>query len=123
MNASAERTLFWTPRVLLILSTLFVSVFALDVFGEGLGVWGTLLALAIHLIPTFALLLVFLLVWKSEPLGGALSALFGVVFFFYFMSARWTVLLIVSGMPILAGVLLWSHWGIAGRNRPAQSFA
>ena len=121
MNASAERTLFWTPRVLLILSTLFVSVFALDVFGEGLGVWGTLLALAIHLIPTFALLLVFAVVWKSEPLGGALMAILGVFFFYFFLRARWTVLLVMSGIPILTGVLFWLHWWIAGRNPPSRS--
>ena len=104
-SSSAERTLFWTPRVLLVLLTLFVSVFALDVFGEGLGVGETLLALAIHLIPTFALLLVFVLVGKSEPQGGALLAVLGVA---YFLSAspnfRWRVLLVMSGVPILTGV-------------------
>ena len=38
-------TLFWTPRVAGILFVLFLSIFALDVFGETRGFWETLLAL------------------------------------------------------------------------------
>ena len=32
-----QKTILWTPRVLAILYAAFISVFALDVFGEGYG--------------------------------------------------------------------------------------
>ena len=35
MNNKWKRVLYWTPRVLGILFALFISIFALDVFGEG----------------------------------------------------------------------------------------
>jgi hypothetical protein len=40
-----KRILLWTPRVLSLLFALFVSLFALDVFGQGYGFWQTTLAL------------------------------------------------------------------------------
>jgi hypothetical protein len=39
MNESKRRMLFWTPRLLSILFAIFISLFALDVFGEGYGFW------------------------------------------------------------------------------------
>ena len=35
MNTKPKRVLYWIPRALTILFALFISVFALDVFGEG----------------------------------------------------------------------------------------
>ena len=37
MNKSVKPVLFWTPRILCILFAIFISLFALDVFGEGYG--------------------------------------------------------------------------------------
>ena len=42
MIRPSKQLLFWTPRILGILFALFLSMFALDVFGEGYGFWGTL---------------------------------------------------------------------------------
>ena len=44
MKRPVKRTLFWAPRILCILFAVFVSLFALDVFGEGYGFWETILA-------------------------------------------------------------------------------
>ena len=44
--------LYWAPRILSIIFAGFISLFALDVFNEGHSFWETLLALAVHLIPT-----------------------------------------------------------------------
>ena len=51
-----------------------ISLFALDVFGENLGFWRTLAALAIHLIPSAILLCVLALAWRWEWVGAALYA-------------------------------------------------
>ena len=48
-----ERLLYWVPRILCILFAAFISLFALDVFGEGYGFWHSVLTLMVHLIPTY----------------------------------------------------------------------
>lgn len=50
--------LFWTPRILCLLFAVFLSLFALDVFTEGYGFWKSILALLIHLIPTWIVLVI-----------------------------------------------------------------
>jgi hypothetical protein len=39
MKGPVRRLLFWSPRVLCVAFAIFLSLFALDVFSEGLGVW------------------------------------------------------------------------------------
>lgn len=69
MSSLSKRLLFWTPRLLAIAFIIFLSLFATDVFGEHLGFWRTVQALAIHLIPSFVLLVVLLLAWRWEWIG------------------------------------------------------
>ena len=64
MTELSRRTLFWAPRVLSVALIVFLSLFALDVFGEVQGFWNTVLALAIHLIPTLVLSVVLILAWR-----------------------------------------------------------
>ena len=52
MTEVSKKVLYWAPRVSCIAFALFLSLFAMDVFGEGLGFWRTLFALFLHLIPT-----------------------------------------------------------------------
>ena len=66
MTSAAKGLLFWTPRVLTIAFILFLGLFALDVFGEGYGFWGTLVALLMHLIPNFVVLAVLIIAWRWE---------------------------------------------------------
>lgn len=42
----------WTPRVGVILFAIFISVFALDVFGTSSNPWEIALGLLMHLLPT-----------------------------------------------------------------------
>ena len=69
MTSLSKRLLFWTPRALAIVFIAFLSLFALDVFGEGYGFWQTLLALVIHLIPTWILIALLILAWRWEWIG------------------------------------------------------
>src|SRR5688500_8521018 len=73
-----KRILFWTPRVLSILFALFVSMFALDVFGVGYGLWETVMALLIHLVPVFILLIGLALAWRWEWVGALIFMGFAV---------------------------------------------
>ena len=67
-----EQLLYWAPRVLCIVTAIFISLFALDVFNEGKGFWGRAVALLIHLIPTFLILVVLSVSWRREWIGGVL---------------------------------------------------
>ena len=119
MSASAKQVLFWAPRALTVAAALFLGIFALDVFGAGYGFWQTLLALLIHLVPTFLALLVLAVAWRRPRFGGLL---------FLAAGAAYTVdnlehpswVLGVSGPLFLVG-LLWILSGIWGERRPART--
>ena len=109
MKGPVRRLLFWSPRVLCIAFALFVSLFALDVFNEGLGLWKTILALSIHLIPTAFIVVVLVLSWRWEWVGGILYIAAGT---FYLIEARhhpdWVV--VISGALFLVGALFLLNW-------------
>ena len=111
MNQSLKSTLFWTPRVISILFILFISIFALDVFGENYDFWGTVLALFLHLIPTFILVAALVLAWRYEWVGALLYIGFA-VWYLATMWGRfdWTAYAILAGVPILVGVLFGVGW-------------
>jgi lysylphosphatidylglycerol synthetase-like protein (DUF2156 family) len=69
MTISSKRLLFWAPRGICIAFAIFLSMFALDVFGEGYGFWKTLLALLIHLVPVYIVLAVLAIAWRWEWVG------------------------------------------------------
>ena len=68
-----KKVLYWLPRILAILFIAFISMFALDVFSEPQ--W--LLALFMHLIPSYFLVAITIVAWKHEMLGGFLFLIAG----------------------------------------------
>ena len=80
MTKSSKRWLTWTPRVLSIAFIAFLSMFALDVFGEAHGFWNTVLALTMHLIPPLVLLVGLILAWRWEWIGAALYGVAGMLY-------------------------------------------
>lgn len=111
MSQSLERVVFWTPRVISMLFIVFLSLFALDVFGQGYSWWETLLGLFMHLIPTFILILVLVFSWRREWIGALLFFGFGC---WYIISAwgifDWSVYLVMAGPPMLVGLLFGASW-------------
>lgn len=77
---AAERTLFWTPRILCILAILFVSMFALDSFAPELTLIQQIGAFLMHLVPSFVLLALLVVAWRWELIGGLIFILIGIVF-------------------------------------------
>jgi len=118
MKRPVKRLLFWTPRVLCILLAVFVSLFALDVFGEGYGFWGTMLALLMHLIPTGVILIVLAISWRWEWVGGILFTALGVLYLAMFWGQfDWSAYLAISGPLLLVGVLFLINWLYRARLR------
>ena len=118
LDRSTHRTpgkqlLYWSPRALCITSAVFVSVFALDVFSEGLGFWTTALAFLLHLIPTFLILAVLLISWRREWIGGILCLVLGVLYIAWSWGkpfATWSTFLLMVGPLVLTGVLFLIGW-------------
>ena len=71
------RVYHWLPRIICILSILFVSLFAADAFEPGLTIWQQLTAFIIHLIPSFILLIFLIIAWKWEYIGGLIFIIIG----------------------------------------------
>ena len=106
MNQTVEKILFWSPRVLGILIAIFVSLFALDVFGEGYSFWQTIAAYAMHLIPTLVILIVLGIAWRWEWTGGFLFVALGVLYITLFWEpSNLPAYLIISGPLFLVGIL------------------
>jgi hypothetical protein len=80
MNNNTKRWLYWLPRGLSILFALFISLLALDVFGEGYSFGETMVALFMHLVPTFILVAVIAIAWRWERVGAALFFALAVVY-------------------------------------------
>jgi hypothetical protein len=112
------KILFWTPRVLGLLFAVFVSLFALDVFGEVYGFWRTMFALLMHLIPTGVLLVALAIAWRREVSGGLLFVALGA---WYLISSwgrfHWSTYVVISGPLFLLGVLFIMDWFCRRRLR------
>jgi hypothetical protein len=109
MRKPLKRLLFWTPRVICILFALFLSLFALDVFGEGLGFLRTIQALLIHLIPTYIVLAVLAVSWRWEWIGGVLFIFLGMLYIETWRG-HWSAYLVISGPLFLLGGLFFLNW-------------
>ncbi len=95
-----KKFMYWLPRVLAILFIVFVSMFALDVFGEPQ--W--LLALVMHLIPSFVLIALTVFAWKRSFLGGILFLIAGLFAFVFFGSESYFIYIptfVIGGLFLL----------------------
>ncbi|MFA5386524.1 MAG: hypothetical protein WC297_02595 [Candidatus Paceibacterota bacterium] len=96
-----KKVLYWLPRILSILFIAFISIFALDVFGEPQ--W--FLALFMHLIPSFILVILTVIAWKHEQLGGLIFIVAGLLMliFSHFESLIISIPAVVIGVLFLGG--------------------
>lgn len=108
MNANTKRALYWLPRVLSILFALFISIFALDVFGEGYSVGETILALFMHLIPTMLVVIALIIAWRWERIGAALFVALAVFYLVMSGGEGWSW--IIAGPLLLLGTLFLFDW-------------
>jgi hypothetical protein len=111
MNESLRRVVFWTPRILCLLFAVFISLFALDVFGEGYGFWETIFAFAMHLIPTAIVLVALAVAWRWEWVGAILFTALGVWYIVMtWKEFDWITYLLIAGPLFLIGALFLANW-------------
>ena len=118
MKTPAKRLLFWTPRILGLLFAAFISLFALDVFDQQQGLWNTILALLMHLIPTGILLLILAVTWRWEWVGGLLFPALGALYIIAFWGRfHWSAYAVLSGSLFLLGALFLLGWKLRAELR------
>jgi len=109
MKPLSNQLLFWIPRILTILFAGFISLFAMDVFQEGRGLWETIGELLIHLIPTFILIALLLMSWKWEWIVGSVFIILGLAYMIMnFDYKQWIIA--ISGPMLLIGILYLLDW-------------
>ncbi len=98
---NTRQILYWSPRILCILFTIFLSLFALDVFSEGYNFTDTVVALFMHLVPTFIILIALAVAWKKEGVGTVIFIAFSLFILIMSRGESW----IISGPLFFIGTL------------------
>ena len=119
MAQKINKYVYWVPRILSIIFILFMALMSLDVFGTGLGFWGTIVAFLMHNIAVFILITVLVFAWRYEIVGGVAFILAGLL---YIGLVTWTALttkfewyllawaIQISGIAFLIGALFLVGW-------------
>jgi hypothetical protein len=108
MTRTSARALLWSPRILGILMSLFLGLFALDAFSEGNPFSESVSAFAIHLVPALLLLAIVAISWRWEWIGGiafiGLAAAYAAI-----ARDRLDWILVISGPLLVVGAsFLWT---------------
>ena len=112
------RILYWFPRILAILAILFMMMFSLDVFGGEEPFGRQLLGFLAHNIPAFALIIVLVIAWKYEIIGGMIFILLFIALGIFFNSFTGNSGSLIILIPfLLAGAMFILHHFLSGRNR------
>jgi len=108
----------WTPRALCAALAVFLALFALDVFSEGLGLVGTIVALTIHLVPALGALVVLAVAWRWPLVGGIVMLVASMVYAQFVVRGHhplsWA--LVIAGPAFLVGVLFLLDSVVSGRE-------
>lgn len=119
MSSLTKKILYWTPRVVTILFALFLSIFAADVFEGNYGFFETILALFMHLIPVFIILIVLAVSWKNEWIGGVLYISLALIYIFASIGKfHFSVFWVIPLPLIVVGVLFIIGWFKRTEIRP-----
>lgn len=109
MQPRIKKAFFWTPRLLTILFAVFISLFAMDAFVEGGDFLKILGDFMIHLIPTASIVMILVLSWKREWIGGIVFLLLGIAYaVFAIRHPQW--ILFISGPMFLISILFLIGW-------------
>jgi len=109
----------WTLRIILIITLLFWALFSLDVFDENLGFLDTVLGLLMHNIPSFVMIIILIISWKWENVGGILLMLCVLGFAIYLFVDSENFMygtLIMLGIPFLIGALFVVNYYFLGKS-------
>jgi len=106
----------WTPRILGILMTLFIGMFALDAFDPRLALLRQILNFLIQLIPAYIALVTVVIAWKWDLAGGLIYLLLSLSY------SVWAVhhplwILAISLPLITLSILFFMSWYFRRKER------
>ena len=110
MTTVSDRLLLWTPRVLGILLSLFIGMFALDAFSDRKPLGRALADFGMHLVPALIVLAVAIASFKREWIGGLAFTGLAVVYALTMSRGRVDWMLAISGPLLLVGALFLVSW-------------
>jgi len=115
-NIQGNSYLSWVLRILLIITILLFALFSLDVFEEGKDFWEILADLFMHNLPSFVMIIILIIAWRNELIGGVLLMLgvLGFGIFLYFKIDHVTNML---GIPFLIGALFVVNHYFLGKKQ------
>ncbi|HRI59310.1 MAG TPA: hypothetical protein PK228_06295 [Saprospiraceae bacterium] len=102
-----KNVLTWLPRILVIASAVFVSVFALDAFDGNESLLRQTGHFLMHLIPSAVTLAFLFVAWRYRMLGGLLFMVWGLIFTIYFGTHHTLPLFLMFSLPLLVAGLLF----------------
>jgi hypothetical protein len=121
MVTTSGQFLRWSPRILGILVSLFVGLFALDAFGEGKPLVEALAHFAIHLLPAVVLLAAVGASWNRPWVGGVTFVGLGIAYALTVAPIHLDWIVVVSGPLVVVGAIFiwsWLH-GAPHQSQPA----
>ncbi|MDD5040698.1 MAG: hypothetical protein PHY34_06155 [Patescibacteria group bacterium] len=113
-----KKFLYWAPRFLGIIMVCFISLFAFDVFEEGQTAWETALALFMHLLPSIAGIILIIVAWKRELIGGWLFIAFSAVFVFIAKFELVGILAIALPFAIIGALYIVHYYKYVKQGQP-----
>ncbi len=109
----------WTARIISLVFAVFISIFASDVFSEEYSFRGKVVALLMHLVPTFFVILILMLAWRREWIGGIAYTIPGILYIvFAWGKFDWSAYAVISGPLFLLGILFFMSWHLNKNNLP-----
>lgn len=114
MTTTSDWLLLWSPRILGILVSVFIGMFALDAFSEGKPFPGALADFIVHLVPAFVLL-AFVIAAFRRPWIGAVAFIGLAIAYAAMAKARVDWMLAISGPLLAVGLLFFWSWFLRGR--------
>jgi hypothetical protein len=109
MAMTSNRLLLWSPRILGILVSLFIGMFALDAFSEGKPFLRAVPDFIIHLIPAFVLLGAVAASFRRQWIGAVAFIGLAVLYAMTMSHRHFDWILIISGPLLVVGALfVWS---------------
>jgi hypothetical protein len=114
-----NKLLYWAPRILAIFAILFMMMFSIDCMENEAG--EILLCFLMHNIPGLIIILVLIIAWKWELVGGFLFvvAFFAGSIYFKGFGRNWGALIIMIPF-LLTGILFMLHYFIYFRVKQPE---
>jgi len=112
-----------------IIFVLFLSLMSLDIFEGNYGFWGTILGLLMHNIPAIILLIVLIISWKREIVGGIVFMLAGILYIGFVLKNIITTgfgwyyivwIIQIAGIAFFIGILFLVGWFKNRKTTPAK---